>query len=91
MRIYILVFLLAFSLARCGRRNGNAQKENNTATTVDSLEIVTDMIRSDSSNYLLYLQRAHLNVEQGKIDPAFRDVNAALKLNPQAPDTYLLL
>ena len=91
MRIFILVFLFAFSLAGCRSGDGNTKKENNPVTTVDSLEIITDMIRSDSSNYQLYLQRAHLNVEQGKIDPAFRDVNAALKLNPQASDTYLLL
>lgn len=91
MRIFILVFLIVFSLAGCQQEGRNTKKENSQLTTVDSLEIVTDMISSDSSDYRLYLLRAHLNVEQGKIDPAFRDVNTALELNPQASDTYLLL
>ncbi len=91
MRISVLVLVLVFSLAGCQQGGHQARKENGPVSSVDSLEIVTDMIRQDSSNYHLYLQRAHLNVKRGKIDPAFRDVNTALKLNPQAAETYMML
>jgi superkiller protein 3 len=91
MRIFILVFLFVFSLAGCQSGDRNTKKGKNPVTAADSLEIVTEMIRQDSSDYQLYLQRAHLNVELGKIDPAFRDVNRALELNSQAPETFVLL
>jgi len=91
MRIFILVFLFVFSLAGCQSGDRNTKKGKNPVTAADSLEIITEMIRQDSSDYQLYLQRAHLNVKLGKIDPAFRDVNRALELNSQAPETFVLL
>jgi len=92
MRIFILVWVFVFAVVACNRNGGaSSEKEKKATLSADSIELVTDLIRNDSADFRLYLTRARLNLERGKIDPAFRDVNTALDLNPEAPEAFMLL
>lgn len=92
MRVFILISILVITLGGCDQKKANSsQQENEAVSSIDSITLITNLIANDSSNYKLFLKRAYLNLEEGKIDPAFRDVNTALDLEPKAPETFMLL
>ena len=92
MRIFILFFLLFLSVVACDHQEKtSSEKEKEAVFSADSVQLITDLIRNDSANFRLYLTRARLNLKQGRIDPAFRDVNTALDLSPADPEPFMLL
>jgi len=92
MRVFILISILFITFYGCDQKKVNSnQQDHKTDSSIDSIALITNLIASDSTNYKLFLKRAYLNFEEGKIDPAFRDVNAALDLEPKAPETFMLL
>jgi len=72
---------------------GNANKKSNTSVNseVDSLSVLSELINNDSLNPQLFTNRARLYYVKGKIDPALRDLQSALKLNPNSAKSFLLL
>lgn len=93
MRYLCFIVLFIFVLAGCehNREKGIADKERIPVTASDSIDIVTELIQKDSNDYRLFLKRAYLNLETGKVDPAFRDVNMALEIEPKAAESFILL
>ena len=65
--------------------------QNKNSNIDDPIEFLSAEIKNEHDNYKLYGQRATIYLEQGKIDPAFRDVNTAIKLNPDDAGLYILL
>lgn len=57
----------------------------------DSISLLTEEISQDSINAQRFILRAKLYLRNGNIDPALRDLNHALILEPQNPNLYLLL
>lgn len=57
----------------------------------DSIEMLTEQILVDSTNYQAYSERAKLYFKSGQIDPAFRDINLALDLEKKDPEIWITL
>jgi tetratricopeptide (TPR) repeat protein len=92
MRFLILFGVLVMAFSSCEQQKKNlTDKEERYITSADSIDIITNLISEDSNDYKLFLKRAYLNLETGKVDPAFRDVNMALEIEPNAPENFLLL
>ena len=92
MRYTFLIAILIMAFIGCEQQqSGTTDKEAGYLTKADSIDIVTQLITKDSGDYKLFLKRAYLNLESGRVDPAFRDVNMALDIEPDAPDNFLLL
>lgn len=77
---------IAFFFFSCSDNN----KVENTAID-DPIDFLTQEIAKDADNYKLYAQRASIYLEQGKLDPAFRDLNKALEINPNDSELYVIL
>lgn len=87
MQRIIIVFLSALILSSCG---GNSKKTENQTPQ----EVISDLdkkILEDENNYELYAERATMYLDQGKLDPAFRDINKAISLKPKDPNLYVIL
>lgn len=93
MRFIILLGVLIIAISSCEpqQKSDSTDEEEKYITAADSIAIVTNLIKEDSSDHKLFLKRAYLNLETGKVDPAFRDVNMALEIEPKAPENFLLL
>ncbi len=81
-------------LVGCDENQQSKKQANETeykTIETDSVEILTQFIKKDSTDYSLFLHRAVLFVNEGKVDPALRDLMQALELNPNDPQIYLLL
>jgi len=94
MRFQLLVALsIIILLSACDQqqKNNSTDTEERYITSADSIDMLTKLIVKDSGNYKLFLRRAYLNLETGKVDPAFRDVNMALEMEPKAAENFLLL
>lgn len=68
----------------------NSETKDSSEIT-DPIEFLTLEIKEQPDNYKLYGQRAEIFLEQGKIDPAFRDVNKAINLKPDDAGLYIVL
>jgi tetratricopeptide (TPR) repeat protein len=84
----LIIFVFAV-LSACD----NAKIKDHTSDNVnsDSLSILTSLITKDSMNAQLFADRAALYMSRGKIDPAFRDIQSALKITPKNPQLFILL
>lgn len=87
----LVVILIAgvFWLFSCDHQineSGNEQRGE-----VDSIAFFTKRIISDSSNAQLFADRARVYLANGNLDPALRDLNRALILQPDEPSLYLML
>lgn len=92
MRFLILLGVLIMAFSSCEQqKKSSTDKEERYITSADSIDLMTNLISKDSTDYKLFLKRAYLNLETGKIDPAFRDVNMALEMEPNAAENFLLL
>jgi tetratricopeptide (TPR) repeat protein len=79
-------------LTSCGNSSNKSDKEYEHALNTDnSIQLLTEEIKQDSSNYDLWKKRASLYLEEGNVDFAFRDINRALELNKKDPALFLLL
>jgi len=86
--IFPVILLVAITIFGCV----NTSIKNNTATgSEDSLVILTNLITKDSLDESLFSQRAALYLQRGNIDPALRDIQSALKINPENPSLFILL
>lgn len=89
-----VLLILVLSLLFCGCQIFQSEDGSGDQTkieSIDSLEIITNLIIQDSSNYRLYSKRASLHLKKGQIDPAFRDLSYAIDMNPKDPDLFILL
>jgi len=83
--------LLIGILSGCDELDSKSNKANFTDTDVDSVALVTELIRNDSSDYFLFKNRASLYLKMGNLDPALRDLSVAIDLNREDPDLFLML
>ena len=88
MRILNILFVsLLLVVVSCQNNETNQSKEK----IEDPLEFLSAEIEQQPENYQLYAQRASLFLEQGKLDPAFRDLNRALEINSEDAGLYVIL
>ncbi len=75
--------------------NTQKKEKNNTPATAvspaDSLRLLSQEIKNDSTDYTLYLKRSQLYLRQNKIDPCLRDLGRALQLNNTDPKLFYVL
>jgi len=89
MNKLILIFFITTIFVSCTNSVQNKTTELNNDT--DSITIITELLIQDSLNPILLADRAKLYLQKGKIDPALRDLQTALKLTPNNPQLFLLL
>lgn len=90
MKIIIPVIILAI-LAISGCENTSSKKKSIQENSVDSVAVLTNLITKDSLNDELFTNRATHYLLRGNIDPALRDIQSALKINPEKPELFILL
>lgn len=91
MNKYVIVFLV-ITITYFWGCNNVVQKENKSiAFETDSISILTNLLLTDSLNAGLFADRAELYLQKSKIDPALRDLQAALELTPNDPALFILL
>jgi len=83
----ILVVSLLLLVISC--QNTDTKQSKNIIE--DPLVFLNSEIEQQPENYQLYAQRASLFLEQGKLDPAFRDLSKALEINPDDAGLYVIL
>ncbi len=88
-RSLVLILLIVTVIFGCDTTNKKRRVANESNT--DSISIITNLLLDDSLNSGLFADRANLYFQRGKIDPALRDLQMALKLSPDNPKLYLLL
>lgn len=88
---FLLLFLSAVFLSSCSSFFEKKDKQAIRTIATDSLEILTQLISQDSSNYYYFEKRAYYYLQRGNIDPAFRDLSYALELEPGESSLYLML
>jgi len=87
--LFPVIMLVIVTIIGCDNLS-NSNKITNTANE-DSLVILTNLIASDSLSDNLFAKRATLYLQRGNIDPALRDIQTALKINPENPGLFILL
>ncbi|MBZ0242024.1 MAG: tetratricopeptide repeat protein [Bacteroidales bacterium] len=92
-----LASLLIFLLASC-QNNTTQEPESNATGEIPGLEslqdplaMLNDSIASDSTNAILFVNRAALYLNRERIDRALRDINQALSLDNKSVNAYLIL
>lgn len=89
-KLFVVLLVIVFAvIISCDTTVKN--KKVTVVNRADSITIYADLLLEDSLNPELYSSRAELYFELGKIDPALRDLQMALKLAPDNPKLYLLL
>jgi tetratricopeptide (TPR) repeat protein len=93
MRLIVYWLVASFLVQSCqNMQERTAQNPTTQVITIqDSIDYYTGLIKSDPANYELFSKRSELFIRSGRIDPAFRDINAALELNQEDPGVFLLL
>ena len=93
--IYFLSFLFTFVIifTGCNRPlSVSEQSESDTSTTkVDSLDILTVLIRQDPENPEFHYRRALQWMSRDNFDSAMRDIGVATRLDSTEPAYYLAL
>ena len=85
-------FVAILFFASCGNKTKSEKTDFSKAQgVVDSIELLTNQIKKDSSDYKLWEERAALYLKKGNVDASFRDLNSALDLNSKDPQLYILL
>jgi tetratricopeptide (TPR) repeat protein len=82
-----LFALILFSGCDTTIRQNEPTEKNGT----DSIALLTRQIMEDSSHADLFADRARAYLKNGNIDPALRDLNQAITLQPENPSFYLIL
>lgn len=90
MKKIIPVIILAI-VTIVGCDNIPTEKTTQQSINVDSVAILTNLIAQDSLNDELFTNRATHYLLRGNIDPALRDIQSALKINPTNPELFILL
>ena len=87
----LLLALFACDHAPKPEQNPQPQEPKEAVTINDVIQQYTDSIAADSTNALLYRNRAQVYFANEQVGAAMMDVNKSLSLNPNDVDTYLLL
>jgi superkiller protein 3 len=87
MKYFSALLISTFIFISCSNNN----QKSTFKETDDPIEFLTQEIKKEPENFKFYGQRATVFLEQGKIDPAFRDINKAIKLNPDDAGLYIVL
>ena len=90
MRNPLVIFAGILLLFQVACENPSAKQHANQEVK-DSIEMLTNQIRSDSTNYELFLNRAQVYLNRGTVNPVLRDISRALELNREDPRVYNLL
>ncbi len=91
LRGLILVFIAGVTLVLGSCAHKLEKGTENVNSVTDSIALLTENIRQDSLNGNAFMLRAKMYLKNGNIDPALRDLNQALLLQPENPDLYILL
>ncbi len=91
MNRYFISFLVIIIAFIVGCNNPTKKAQNTSTVDVDSISILTNLLISDSLNANLLASRAELYLRKGNIDPALRDLQAALSLAPNDAGLFILL
>lgn len=86
MNYFFVALIASLLLISC---SNDRQRDNSNID--DPVEYLSSEIKNNPDDFKLYGQRATIFLEQGKIDPAFRDVNKAIHLKPDDAGLYILL
>ncbi len=89
--VYVTIVFSVFLFGCHSNTSDNQEQEETKNISVDSLDILTNLIKQDSANHNLFAKRARLHLKRGRIDPAFRDLSYAIDINPNDPDLFILL
>jgi len=81
--------VLLVGMAACSSRNNEPHAHQDAV--IDSVAYYTRAIMEDSTNAQNFAQRARLFLANGNLDPALRDLNQALMIQPDQPKYYLAL
>lgn len=90
MKRIIPVILLAI-IGVVGCQGPVTHKTSSGKEIVDSVRYFTNLIAEDSLDHSLFARRAKNFLERGNIDQSLRDIQQALKLNPENPELFILL
>ena len=85
----VIISFVVTGLFSCTNQTSSVGAQE--GSTVDSIVYYTQNIVSDSSNAQLFASRARLYLANGNLDPALRDLNRALALQPENPSLYQTL
>lgn len=88
---FIVLLMFVVALVFFGCNDANRKKHIAANNDADSITIITNLLMGDSLNPGLFADRAKLYFQKGKIDPALRNLQSALKLTPNDPKLFLLL
>lgn len=96
MKKSILFLGLLLALFACDNtpkpENESTTQEPQAAVTInEAIQRYNDSIAADSTNPVLYRNRARVYFANEQIGAAMMDINKSLSLNPNDVDTYLLL
>ncbi|MDD4149111.1 MAG: tetratricopeptide repeat protein [Bacteroidales bacterium] len=87
-KTFALLFILSGFMFACN----NSAKDNNADEilndTTETIESLTVKIRKNPENAQLFVQRAHLQVENENIVEAINDFEIALRVDSLIPDVY---
>jgi tetratricopeptide (TPR) repeat protein len=83
---YILTILVLF-----GACTSTEKPDNKTVVQTDEMTIISQKISLDSSNALLYNERALLFLKNGQVDKALFDLNKALEIDSRNDEIFLTL
>lgn len=89
----IIIAVVAIWITSCNQQTTTQKSGSSTETMTvsDSIAMFTNLIASDSTDFKLYLDRARLYLNNGQLDPAFRDVNLAIEINKNDATAYVIL
>ncbi len=85
----VVISFLVTGLFSCTNQTGSVGVQEGGA--VDSIAYFTQNIMIDSSKAQLFASRARLYLANGNLDPALRDLNQALALQPENSSLYMTL
>ena len=95
MKKHLLFLGLLLALIACNNTPKPEQKtdpqESAPVTVTEAIQLLTDSIAMDSTNALLYRNRAKAYIANEQVGAAMIDINKSLQYAPNDIDTYLLL
>jgi tetratricopeptide (TPR) repeat protein len=83
------ISLLVLLIASCN--NIGDKKPDTISTPADPLEVLNQKIMADSTNALLYHERAKVFIRRGQADKALVDIDRALEMEPKRAEFFMTL
>lgn len=84
MKKILVLFVAVLVLTSC-------ENERKTKTVTEKLTQLEQQIAQNPDDFNAYAERAAIYLEQGKLDPAFKDVNKSITLKPDNSAAYVIL